>query len=528
MAVSPGVSDADGAAPAPSSASPSSSAAPDTAVLDETVETRGIEPVPDHERRGRVRELFPTWVAANISVLLLTMGAGLVVFNGLNFWQVLLAAAVAGSVSFGLVGLLSVSGKWGGAPGAMLSRATFGVRGNYFPGMILWVARFGWETINAVTGTYAVLTVLRLLFGVRSSTPLIVVTLLLFVGVTFLVSGMGRKVLNLCNTWSTYFFGLFTVLVLGYLVTTMDWADVFSRPAGSTAMLIAGIGTIAAGGISWIPTGPDFARYLPHSAEGRKIFGTTVSGALLVLVPMVLMGGVMSVKDPALAKTDDPVSFLGEALPMWLAVPYLVIAVIGMLLINSLSMYSAGFTAQTMGVKLPRAWAVSVNAVISLVGGLLLMLVAKSFYGSFISFLSLLAVSFSAWVGVYGIDMLRRRNRAVRYDPAGLVDTSRTSRYWYVGGYCWQAMTAWGIALLLGLAFTKCDWFTGPLVSTWIGENGLGWAATALLAALLFAVLPVPREGEPAAPVPAPREGQGAAPVPASREGEPAARAAQG
>lgn len=490
MAASPGVTHADDATPA------SAPSTPPKAPAEGTIETRGIEPVPDSERRGGVRELFPTWVATNISVLLLTMGAGLVVFNGLNFWQVLFAAALAGTLSFGLVGLLSISGKWGGAPGAMLSRATFGVRGNYFPGMILWVARFGWETINAVTGAYAVLTVLDLLFGVESNTPLIVVTLLGFVGVTFLVSGAGRKVLHVCNTWSTYLFGLFTLLVLIHLVTTMDWDAVFARPAGGTALLIAGIGTIAAGGISWIPTGPDFARYLPHSASGRGIFGVTISGALLALVPMVLMGGVISFQTPALAETNDPVSFLGDALPMWLAVPYLLIALIGMVLINSLSMYSAGFTAQTMGVRLPRASAVSINAVISLVGGLLLMLVAKSFYGSFISFLSLLAVSFSAWVGVYGIDMLRRRKMTVRYDPDGLLDTSRTSRYWYHGGYCWQAMTAWGVALLVGLGFTKVDWFTGPLVSTWIGENGLGWAATALLAALLFAVLPAPREKE--------------------------------
>lgn len=490
MAASPGVTDAADATPA------SAQTAPAKAPVDETIETRGIEPVPDSERRGRVRELFPTWVATNISVLLLTMGAGLVVFNGLNFWQVLFAAVVAGTLAFGLVGLFSISGKWGGAPGAMLSRATFGVRGNYFPGMILWVARFGWETINAVTGAYAVLTVLDLLFGVQRNTPLIVVTLLAFVGVTFLVSGMGRKVLHICNTWSTYLFGLFTVLVLAYLVSTVEWGAVFAKPAGGTALLIAGIGTIAAGGISWIPTGPDFARYLPHSASGRGIFGVTISGALLALVPMVLMGGVISFQTPALAETNDPVSFLGDALPMWLAVPYLLIALIGMVLINSLSMYSAGFTAQTMGVRLPRASAVSINAIISLIGGLLLMLVAKSFYGSFISFLSLLAVSFSAWVGVYGVDMLRRRHKTVRYDPEGLLDTSRTSRYWYTGGYCWQAMTAWGVALLVGLGFTKVDWFTGPLVSTWIGENGLGWAATALLAALLFAVLPVPRENE--------------------------------
>ncbi|MEU1372775.1 cytosine permease [Streptomyces triculaminicus] len=458
------------------------------------IETRGIEPVPDHERHGRVRELFPTWVAANISVLLLTMGAALVVFNALNFWQVLIVAACAALVSFGLVGVLSVSGKWGGAPGAMLSRATFGVRGNLFPGAILWVARFGWETINAVTGAYAVLTVLDLLFGVKSNTVLIVVTLFVFVACTFLVSGMGRKALNVCNTWSTYLFGLFSVLVLGYLIMNISWDDVFSKPAGTTAMVIAGIGTIAAGGISWVPTGPDFTRYLPHAASGKKIVGVTVSGAGLVMVPMVLMGAVMAVSTPKLADAPDPVSFLGDILPTWLAVPYLATAIVGMLLINSLSMYSAGFTAQTMGVKLPRAMAVSINAAISLIGGLMLMLVAKSFLSSFITFLILLAVSFSAWIGVYAVDMARRRVRAVRYDAEALMDTGRTSRYWYVGGFCWQAMTAWAVALIAGVCFTKCDWFTGPFASTFVGKYGLGWAATIVISAVLMAVLPVPRE----------------------------------
>ncbi|GAA2717669.1 cytosine permease [Streptomyces luteosporeus] len=458
------------------------------------IETRGIEPVPDHERHGRVRELFPTWVAANISVLLLTMGAALVVFNKLNFWQVLVVAACAALVSFGLVGVLSVSGKWGGAPGAMLSRATFGVRGNLFPGAILWVARFGWETINAVTGAYAVLTVLDLVLGVKSNTVLIVVTLFAFVACTFLVSGMGRKALNVCNTWSTYLFGVFSVLVLGYLIANIKWDEVFSRPAGTTAMMIAGVGTIAAGGISWVPTGPDFARYLPHAASGKKIVGATVSGAGIVMVPMVLMGAVMAVATPKLADAPDPVSFLGDILPTWLAVPYLITAIVGMLLINSLSMYSAGFTAQTMGVKLPRAMAVSINAFISLAGGLLLMLVAKSFLSSFITFLILLAVSFSAWIGVYAVDMARRRSRAVRYDAEALMDTGRTSRYWYVGGFCWQAMTAWGVALLAGLAFTDCAWFSGPLSSTFVGKYGLGWAATILISAAVMAALPVPRE----------------------------------
>ncbi len=464
------------------------------ATHDGAMETRGLEPVPDSERTGRVRELFPTWVAANISVLLLTMGAGLIVFNGLNFWQVLAVAVAAPVLSYGIVGVISIAGKRGGAPGMALSRAVFGQRGNLFPGALIWVARWGWETINAVTGAYAVLTVLDLLFGVKSNTLLIVVTLLLFVTCTFLVSGLGINALRVCSKWSTYLFGAFSVLVLVYLVANTDWSAVFDKPAGSTAMMIAGIGTIAAGGISWVPSGPDFTRYLPRTASSKAMVGSTVGGAGIVVLPMVLMGAVMAVSTPDLASAQDPVSFIGELLPMWISVPYLVIALLGMLLINSMSMYSAGFTAQTLGIKVSRAAAVSVNAVISLVFGFLLMVVATSFIGSFISFLTLLAVAFSAWIGVFGVDMLRRRT----YDAVALMDTTRTSAYWYRGGFAWQAMTAWAVALLVGLLFTKVDWFAGPLASSWIGENGLGWAATIVVAGVLYAVLPRTPEKAPA------------------------------
>ncbi|MFJ3905851.1 cytosine permease [Streptomyces sp. NPDC090025] len=461
-------------------------AAADGAPGGSTLESRGLEPVPDAERTGRVRELFPTWVAANISVLLLTMGAGLIVFNGLNFWQVLLVAVAAPVLSYGIVGVISIAGKRGGAPGMALSRAVFGQRGNLFPGSLIWVARWGWETINAVTGAYAVLTVLDLLFDVKSNTFLIVVTLLAFVSCTFLVSGLGINALRVCSRWSTYLFGAFSVLVLVYLVANTDWDAVFAKPAGSTAMLVAGIGTIAAGGISWVPSGPDFTRYLPRTASSKGVVGSTVGGAGIVVLPMVLMGAVMAVSTPDLASAQDPVSFIGELLPMWISVPYLVIALIGMLLINSMSMYSAGFTAQTLGIKVSRAAAVSVNAVISLVFGFLLMVVATSFIGSFISFLTLLAVAFSAWIGVFGVDMLHRKS----YDAAALMDTTRTSAYWYRGGFAWQAMTAWAVALVAGLLFTKVDWFAGPLASSWIGTNGLGWAATIVVAGVLYAVLP--------------------------------------
>ncbi|MCX5093146.1 cytosine permease [Streptomyces sp. NBC_00365] len=461
------------------------------------LETRGIEPVPDSERHAKTRELLPTWIAANITVLLPAMGATLAVAYGLNFWQALVVGLAAPILSYGLVGLVGIAGKRGGAPGMTLSRAVFGQRGNLLPGSLIWIARWGWETINAVTGSYALLTVLNVVFGIRSNTFLIVATLLFFVVATFAISGLGISAVRTCSKWATWLFAGFSVLVLGHLVADTDWGRVFGRPAGPVPLMITGVGLIAAGGISWAPTAPDFTRYLPRTASSAAIVRNCVGGAGIVVLPLILMGAVMAVSTPGLASTADPVSFLGATLPLWIAVPYLLIALVGVLLINAMSMYSAGFTAQTLGIKVPRQWAVLVNAVISLVLGGVLMLVATSFASSFIAFLSLLAVAFSAWVGVFGADMMRR----VEYDAKALLDTTRTSAYWYRGGFSPAAVAAWALGLGSGLLFTTSDWFTGPLASNNpVGEYGLGWVATIAVSFLLYVVLPKPAVAPAAQP----------------------------
>jgi purine-cytosine permease-like protein len=115
-----------------------------------TIETRGIEPVPDNERHGQAAQMFWTWFAANISILGLPLGATLVAFRGLNIWQAIVVAAIGSFGSFALVGVLSLAGKKGGAPALTLSRAVFGQRGNAGPTLISWLSRVGWEIAMAV------------------------------------------------------------------------------------------------------------------------------------------------------------------------------------------------------------------------------------------------------------------------------------------------------------------------------------------------------------------------------------------
>ncbi|MFF7332545.1 cytosine permease [Streptomyces sp. NPDC008150] len=453
-----------------------------------TLETRGIEQVPERERTARVRGLFPTWAGANITVLLLTMGAVLVAHR-LAFWQVLVVAVAAPAASFALVGVAGIAGRRGGAPGMALSRAVFGQRGNLLPGALIWTARWGWETINAVTGAYALLTVLDIGLGVRDGTALRVVALTCFVAATFAISGLGIRAVRACTAYAAVLFGLFSVLVLAYLLPTTDWSPVLGRPAGPAAAMLTGFGVIAAGGISWLPSAPDFTRYLPGAASGGAIVAVTVAGACVVAAPLILLGAVLAVGTPDLAAAHDPVSFLGESLPTWIAVPYLLIALTGSLLINALSMYSAGFTAQTLGFRVSRLSAVLVNAVISLVLGTVLMLTARAFVAEFTAFLSLLAVTFSAWGGVFGADMLRRPG----YDGAALSDTGPGSAYWYRHGFCPAAVTAWAAGLGTGLLFLRSVWFDGPLArDTFVGEYGLGWIVTIAVSGLLYLALPKP------------------------------------
>ncbi|MGO1835154.1 MAG: cytosine permease, partial [Actinomycetaceae bacterium] len=192
-----------------------------------------------------------------------------------------------------------------------------------------------------------------------------------------------------------------------------------------------------------------------------------------------------------------PVAAVRSVLPAWVAIPYLVTAFGGLLLSNHLSVYSAGLTTLTLGIRIKRVNAVILDVVVTTIGAIYFMLIAESFYGPFITFISLLAVPITAWVGVFVVDMISRRT----YHPDSLMDLRRTSGYWYTGGIEWRSTFAWAVAIVIGYLFSEAKvsdhevWFTGALAETWIGSNGLAWVATFVIAAGLYAALGGARAG---------------------------------
>lgn len=460
------------------------------------LETRGIEPVPEQECNGHPLQLFWVWFAANISILGLPLGATLVAFRGLSIGQAFIVAVLGAAGSFAVVGVISIAGRRGRAPSLTLSRAIFGVRGNIGPTLVSLMSRLGWETVNTTTAAFVLLSLCSILFATpveaKSAPALTLVFIGVFVLLTLAVSGLGHATLLVIQKWATWLFGALNILVGGFLLAHIDWSAVAAAEPAPLGAMVIGIGTMAAGtGIGWANAGADMSRYQHRSVKASGLVASAAFGAGIPLVLLITLGGLLSVGDDSLASATDPIVAIRELLPPWMAVPYLITAFGGLLLSNNLSVYSAGLTTLTLGLKVKRVYAVVVDIVAIFAGSIYFMLVADSFYSPFITFISLLAVPITAWVGIFVVDLIHRHV----YSPRDLMNVSPSSAYWYHGGIEWRALGAWALAIFLGFSFTTVATtpenvlFTGFLADSWFGHNGLGWVVTFVVAGGGYALL---------------------------------------
>ena len=125
------------------------------------LENAELDIITESKRKGRPRDLFMPWFAANISVLGLSWGAWVLSF-GLNAVQAIIAGTIGITFSFFLCGVMAVLGKRGSAPTLALSRAAFGYNGNRLSAVISWMLTVGWETVLCILATLASATVLRI------------------------------------------------------------------------------------------------------------------------------------------------------------------------------------------------------------------------------------------------------------------------------------------------------------------------------------------------------------------------------
>lgn len=428
------------------------------------VEQTGIDLVPETERTGNAKELFWIWSAANIGILGVVYGA-IVVGFGLSFVQSILATLV-GVASFILVGYTSLAGQMGRTSTLTLSRVIFGIKGNVLPTVFSWINLMGWEAVNVITGTLTLSALLQTI-GMPNSGLLTSMCLLLFAGLTIGVSLLGQSMVVLVQSWCTKVFGTMTLIVVGYILLHTDWAKIFALPSGNwlTGFLPA-VSVIAAGtGISWAIAGADYSRYQASHVKKASLFSAVVGGACLPLVILMFAGILLSAQLPDLASAENPILLIGSVLPTWMAVPYLITAIAGIVTIAVLSLYSASLNLLTIGVKVKQSVAVSLDAIIMLAVAIYVLFVSRDFLTPFISFLIFCGVFLAAWEAIFILDYwLVRRQQG--YHATALFGTQNGLRLVPLG--CWL------LGSIIGLLVTKTGFIDGPWAKGVFADSSLG------------------------------------------------------
>ncbi|MHB1527649.1 MAG: purine-cytosine permease family protein [Candidatus Dormibacteria bacterium] len=451
------------------------------------IETNGINVIPDADRNGRPRDLFWIWFGANIGILALTYGAIILGF-GLNFWQGLLCAIGSALLAFLVVGAFSVAGRDGGAPMFTLSRAVFGIRGNVLPNIISWLSLLGWETIGVILGVLALMSLLGG-FVHTGTAGLALICIVLVGGLVVAVGLLGQATLVVVQTWASYVFGALTLVVAAFLIGDTNWSALLTRPEGPWLTgFIPAASIIAAGtGLSWANAAADYSRYLPRATRASSIVWASTLGAVIPVACLMIVGMLLTTREPTLGSAANPIAVIQSALPAWMGVPFLVTAVVGLIVEADMSLYSSGLNLLNLGVPFARYKTVAIDAVVMVLGTAYVVLVAKNFFSPLVSFLLLLGVGLAAWAGVFLVDQLFVRPRVGGYAAGALYDV-RARQGLTREGWNRPAIMGWLVGVGAGLLVTTSPLFSGPLAKGVFANSSLEIAVAFIGAGGVFGV----------------------------------------
>ncbi len=457
-----------------------------------SIETNGTNVIPDSERHGNPKELFWIWAGANIGILGVTYGAFLVAFYGLNLVQGIIAAVLGAVIGFVLVGVVGLAGKRAGAPTLVISRAAFGVDGNYVPAAISYLSFIGWEIVVTTLAVLATETVLRRL-EFNGGNVTVAVSFVVIAAVGVIISLLGHATILKMQKLFTYVFGALTVVFVALEWGQVDWHKVATLPSGTFSGLVGGISIIMAGlGIGYVNGGADYTRYLPKTSSSRAIVWWTTFGASLPQVILMIFGILLTASNRSLATTSDPIGALAKPLPTWFLVPYMIAAAGGLIAATLVNMYSSGLSLMALGVRLPRYKTVLVDAVLMIAGCTYMLFFASNFFGPLEGFLVTLGVPLACWAAIFITDLFLFRR-------GGYVQSDFYRRNGVYGAWSASALIALVTGTVVGLGlvtsttsvFRWLGYFLGPFGGKTgaIGGSSIGILIAFAIGCIVYAGL---------------------------------------
>jgi len=408
------------------------------------LELNGTNVISESERRGKASSLFWPWCGANVSLLALSYGSFFLGF-GISFWQATVAAILGSVLSFLLVGVSSLAGKKSNAPTMVISRATFGVKGNIIPGALSYLIFVGWETVLVSLATLATGTVFIRLGGIEHNVAM-VIGFVIAVALTVSAGVLGFEAIMKLQKYITTITVVATLIYIALTISKVDWNVISSMKSGNSQAFIGALIFGATGiGLGWVNSAADYSRYLPRTVSHRSVVFWTVFGASIVPIILVTYGAALSgsSEDLAGAIATNPIGALTTILPSWYLIIFALVAILGLVGGAILDLYSSGMTLISIGLPVKRHIAASIDSVLMLIGTIYFVWVADDFFFPFQGLLITLGVPVATWSAIFVTDVLIRKS----YDEADLYRTDGRYGSWNLGSVSVMAVgtvVGWG------------------------------------------------------------------------------------
>jgi len=447
-------------------------------------ERNGVDRIPDDERTSTPGTFFVVMVGGSVGLGAVAFGWVAMTF-GLGLWATVAAITVGTLVGQVLLVPLILIGSRTATNNATSSGATFGVRGRLIGSGIGLATTLVSVALTVWTSGSAGVAVAGRLFGLPDTALTEGVTYALVAAVSAAVAIWGFRWLVRATGIVFVLGGLLMILMPVAFAGSIQWGYAGGQPLlgdfWPTWLLVATTVGVAGALVVCTLLG-DWSRYIRADLHPPRRLGWI--GSAGIFVGFVLPGAVGAIVTTALSDPQAPFTVgIATESPAWYAVLLLPFAVFGGVGLVAQALYSAGLDLEAVVVRVTRARATVLIAVVGVV--LVYLGLLATVQTSIAAALLVLAELSAPWAVIIGIGYLRTGGH---YDADDLQVFNRGTtggRYWFRGGWDWRAVLAWALGSVVGLLTIQTQLFAGPL-SQIAGGVDISLIAAAVVAAVVY------------------------------------------
>jgi NCS1 family nucleobase:cation symporter-1 len=456
------------------------------------IEVRSIDHIPAAERHGRIRDQFTLWFAINTNIFNIVLG-GVAVSLGLTFGWACIAIISGTLVGLLLVGFHAIQGPRLGVPQMIQSRGQFGFYGAVLVFVASIILDFGFLAAQLVIQAEA----MNLLIGGISIPVWIAILAVPVLALTI----YGYEWIHRWQRWLTLILGItFAVIFVQALSYGGLPASVSGFHTPPFALFMGAASLFVIDMVSYAPYVSDYSRYLPEDVNRPRTFAAVFFGIAIPTVFCAVLGAYITGLLPHVSSTIAAVQHVAGG---W-ALLVMALSLVGADSINAYTGMLAIASVVSCFKDVRHSVSMRVIGSVALIaaGTGAALFGYPQFVTNLSNFLNVLLYVFIPWTAINLTDyyLVKRGDYDVPsfFTPHGIY-----------GGYLWQGLIPYLLAIAVEVPFIDQTFYTGPLVSK-LGGTDISWVVGGVAGFVFYLIALRFFAGErpelPAGDTPAPAE----------------------